>query len=166
VAQYLPRVRGVRMKTARDAIADLLEQALGECWVSSNGEKWSHKIKRRLLSAPEPVRLELAMALTNGISFEFPIESLIPGLLKQPENIRLELAALLNPWRPIETAPKDGEPILLYKPNERRSGDYITAGYWGEWVTSDIEQWIAVAGHPLREPTHWQPLPAPPSEDK
>jgi hypothetical protein len=85
------------MKTARDAIADLLEQALTESWANNDGEKWSHIIKRRLLSAPEPVRLELAIALTNGISLEFPIESLIPGLLKQPENIRLKLVALLNP---------------------------------------------------------------------
>lgn len=76
-------------------------------------------------------------------------------------------------WQPIETAPKDGEAVLLYKPDERRVGEYIIAGYFGEWP-GDGECWIACAGKPLGYfsewqqapqgyPTHWQPLPAPPS---
>lgn len=71
-------------------------------------------------------------------------------------------------WQPIETAPKDGTPILLYKPNEKRMGAYLLAGFW------DVEWW-ACAGSKLvyfsrldqREyghPTHWQPLPEPPEE--
>lgn len=76
-------------------------------------------------------------------------------------------------WQPIESAPKDGEAVLLYKPDERRVGEYIIAGYFGEWP-GDGECWIACAGKPLGYfsewqqapqgyPTHWQPLPAPPS---
>lgn len=64
-------------------------------------------------------------------------------------------------WQPIETAPMDGDCILLFKPDERRSGEYTIVGYWGEWP-GRAECWIACAGQPIRPPTHWMPLPAPP----
>ena len=75
-------------------------------------------------------------------------------------------------WQPIETAPKDGTTILLYKPDERMVGEYILAGYWGEWPGQG-ECWIACDGKPQGYysptaecdqgyPTKWQPLPAPP----
>lgn len=75
-------------------------------------------------------------------------------------------------WRDIESAPKDGEAVLLYKPDERMVGEYILAGYWGEWPERE-ESWIACGGKPLGYhssvtgtpqdyPTHWMPLPAAP----
>jgi len=75
-------------------------------------------------------------------------------------------------WKPIETAPKSGDPILLYKPDERMVGEYIIVGYWGEWPGKG-ECWIACDGKPQgyfsevsqsRQgyPTHWMPLPSPP----
>jgi hypothetical protein len=67
-------------------------------------------------------------------------------------------------WQPIETAPKEeAEPVLLYKPDEGRFGEYLLVGYWGEWP-GEGECWIACAGYNLRPPTHWQPLPAPPED--
>lgn len=72
-------------------------------------------------------------------------------------------------WRPIATAPKDGDPILLFKPDERRSGEYTIVGYWGEWpdgAAIKSERWIACAGYCLREPTHWMPLPPPPQVNR
>jgi len=77
-------------------------------------------------------------------------------------------------WQPIETAPKDGECVLLYKPNERMVGQYIIVGYWGEWPDRE-DGWVAADGKPqgylssvtgTRQgyPTHWQPLPPPPTE--
>ena len=67
-------------------------------------------------------------------------------------------------WQPIETAPKDGTPILSHK-----------AGVWampmivcwldgpgiGEpaWRQYDAEPSIV-----RRHPTHWMPLPTPPRE--
>lgn len=79
----------------------------------------------------------------------------------------------MSDWQPIETAEKDGEPVLLYKPDERMSGEYILAGYWGEWPGNG-ECWIAVGGGPLGWyskvveglqgcPTHWKPLPEAPN---
>lgn len=66
-------------------------------------------------------------------------------------------------WPPIETAPKDGEPFLAYWWREHTNGEryeaaqpYVVAHYMGErlfpsWITEDDL------------PTHWRPLPAPPS---
>lgn len=77
-------------------------------------------------------------------------------------------------WQDIASAPRDGDPVLLYKPDERMVGPYTAAGYWGEWPGQG-EGWIAVGGKPLGyfsqvtqsrqgDPTHWMPLPAPPAE--
>ena len=75
-------------------------------------------------------------------------------------------------WRPIETAPKDGEPILIWKPNERMVGEYMMAAYWDN---SDEPGFVPVGGQhkqgylssvtgtPQGYPTHWRPLPAPPA---
>ena len=66
--------------------------------------------------------------------------------------------APVEPWRPIETAPKDGTHILAY---ERRGGpremwfkiDMHYSAYWQDEFDSEPT------------PTHWMPLvlPSPPS---
>src|SRR6266851_2617052 len=80
------------------------------------------------------------------------------GLLAS-DSIRLELAALFNPWRPIETAPKDGTMILTFVPWLTYPKTLFWAKYADEWrcpATEDAHKY---------EPTHWLPLPTPPSED-
>ena len=68
-------------------------------------------------------------------------------------------------WQPIETAPKDGTHILgfgsgAWTPNgcaETFSGvDYFGNPYWVLCIRNDAESdyW---------EPTHWMPIPAPPT---
>lgn len=61
-------------------------------------------------------------------------------------------------WQPIETAPKDGTPVLVW------DGSDAMVSYWsnvtgldgdGEWHT-----WALCA----EQPTHWMPLPQPPKE--
>ena len=58
-------------------------------------------------------------------------------------------------WRPIETAPKDGEIVLLFT-----RGRFMFLGWWN----MGIKLWYS--GRPLafdlEQPTHWMPLPAPP----
>jgi hypothetical protein len=61
-------------------------------------------------------------------------------------------------WQPIETAPKDGSPILAYQPD---GGcvviswvEYFDGG--GVWTVD----WVDGAEPPT--PTHWMPLPEPP----
>lgn len=83
---------------------------------------------------------------------------------------------LRDEWLPIETAPRDGNPVLLYKPDERMVGEYTLVGYWGEWPGQG-ECWIAANGKPLGYlsqvtgtpqdyPTMWIPVPQPPKELK
>lgn len=54
-------------------------------------------------------------------------------------------------WRPIETASKDGSPVLMAVP---------AAGKW-----SICFGWIGDGSHPSRCATHWMPLPAGPQGD-
>lgn len=63
-------------------------------------------------------------------------------------------------WQPIETAPKDGTRIDVW-----RRGERLTDVFW-----SDEEEWWSYMGDtypiPLAAspaPTHWRPLPAPPA---
>jgi len=63
-------------------------------------------------------------------------------------------------WATIETAPKDGQDLILYMPwtGFVRTGRYRVrgnnAGYW----SADFGKTKARIG----EPTHWMPLPPPP----
>jgi hypothetical protein len=62
----------------------------------------------------------------------------------------------MSEWQPIETAPKDGTDLLLWWPYWSKIPVH---GYWslGEWASlSAISEGDG--------PTHWMPLPAPPTE--
>jgi hypothetical protein len=73
-------------------------------------------------------------------------------------------------WQPIETAPKDGTYVLL-------SGDgHVSVGKWEEdsgrtliagdppyWSPYDHSYWDRLIDDSWFAPTHWMPLPAPPS---
>lgn len=60
---------------------------------------------------------------------------------------------MLNEWKPIATAPLDGSYVLLGRPG------YVDAGQrsWGEW-------WDTRGALIDPKPTHWMPLPEPPTE--
>jgi hypothetical protein len=62
----------------------------------------------------------------------------------------------MKDWKPIETAPKDTmKSILLYTP------EGVQIGWWCEGQS----EWLTCEGKLLwADPTHWQPLPADPSE--
>lgn len=89
-------------------------------------------------------------------------------------------------WRGIDSAPRDGERIILGRPDIDGEGGISVAGYWLEEVEDGVDYMGADAGftdvdyhvfHPGRsfgaesyrytgsQPTHWRPLPAPPIED-
>lgn len=61
-------------------------------------------------------------------------------------------------WQPIETAPKDGTPILM-----RLEGfEWPDVGAWFDAGRNGHDYgWWQSHTMPVR-PTHWQPLPAPP----
>ena len=74
-----------------------------------------------------------------------------------------------NEWQPIETAPRDGTSILGFRPGDTFSGHMITAIYWCGSSPVDSGWWaLCEAGdHSASDefdPTHWMPLPEPPTE--
>lgn len=80
----------------------------------------------------------------------------------------------MSEWQDISTAPKDGTKVLLFTRYFGRHdlGGSFTAvqiGYWDEGkldVPQDHPFWRPAEWHLqlIGNPTHWQPLPKPPSE--
>jgi Protein of unknown function (DUF551) len=62
----------------------------------------------------------------------------------------------MSTWQPIETAPKDGTRILITS----NWTDYANKPLGCEVGRWDGFQWVACE----KEPTHWMPLPEPPSD--
>lgn len=94
--------------------------------------------------------------------------ALLNALLSAPESVRLELTALLNPWRDMKTAPKDGTRILVAFQNHEGQ-TRITCVRWDDdngWLVGRDHAKNIYFGLNRRKPTHWQHLPALPSEDK
>jgi hypothetical protein len=57
------------------------------------------------------------------------------------------------PWRPIQRAPRDGTPILLWIPSDRNTP---CKGYWDR----SLGTWLVASRTVKTEPTHWMPLVA------
>lgn len=74
-------------------------------------------------------------------------------------------------WQPIDTAPRDGEIILISGPGAR--GPYVEAAYWSQcprayggdkrypWVT--LDETNGVNGRMECSPAHWMKLPPHPA---
>jgi hypothetical protein len=83
-------------------------------------------------------------------------ERLLAG--KNGERLRASIAQL-GGWQPIETAPRDGTPILGVSGSTMTTVEWDgdIGGYWSLIVcgsyAEDGEWW----------PTHWMPLPNPPA---
>ena len=88
------------------------------------------------------IGLDIDRALRGEVNEQSPIAG------------RLKLIAEGERWQPIETAPRDGERILLSGPTGR-----ISVGSWEKFDGS----WFWPQG--LAEPTHWQTLPAAPKQE-
>ena len=69
-----------------------------------------------------------------------------------------------NQWQPIETAPKDGTWILVYKPFNLYGFDdskWFVDKYIVRWAD---ECWNISMEDKVIYPTHWMPLPKPPKK--
>lgn len=64
-------------------------------------------------------------------------------------------------WQPIETAPKDGTPVLCGFVGQRLNAKVIFWDDEAEWWCVDDNK---LGPHVLRgpAPTHWMPIPPPP----
>jgi hypothetical protein len=78
-------------------------------------------------------------------------------------------------WQPIETAPKDGTPVLVFSPHAPFSDptNIIVAKFdtWRSDPNGEYSWWsycesvlADISGQIEPEPTHWMPLPPPPTE--
>ncbi len=74
----------------------------------------------------------------------------------------LDEARAQSGWRPIESAPKDGTIIFVYRPSappHRQVGE----DYWQALLDREpYNCWWQSRGN--EQPTLWQPLPTPPAE--
>ena len=65
-------------------------------------------------------------------------------------------------WQPIDTAPKDGTPLLLAEPGEPLGYEipHVTAGYWARSQRYEAGGfWQDVYRDLVVNPTHWTRLP-------
>ena len=68
-------------------------------------------------------------------------------------------------WQPIETAPKDGTRILAYWPDTYGNNSAVQVEtWWGPWGKASTWQSAFEWADGACVPTHWMPLPPPPSE--
>lgn len=68
-------------------------------------------------------------------------------------------------WLPIETAPNDGETVLtIHKDDLFPVTAFCIGGEWLRTFEGPEDVWSPGKWEPLfRPPTHWMPLPTPPS---
>lgn len=69
----------------------------------------------------------------------------------------------MTPWQPIETAPRDGTPLLGFVPSYYQGKGGICLLIWLKNAREPDGHWYD--GHAFKtDPTHWMPLPEPPKE--
>ncbi len=76
--------------------------------------------------------------------------------------------ALEGQWLPIETAPKDGTIIDLWMDDRIADHQFREPDAWwlnGAWVTVNDDFLVFPLPHEFT-PTHWRPLPTPPTQQK
>ncbi len=72
----------------------------------------------------------------------------------------------MSEWQPIETAPKDGQHVLLAITEDGPPGlGYVSEGYYEEdgdrgWYSANTHWTDSYDGSLF--PSHWMPLPKPP----
>ena len=98
---------------------------------------------------PEPLTQERIKALANWLR-EVKSDNQAARLKIHEAADALDAALKEREWQPIETAPKDGTPFIVWWP-----GGYAdTMASWREY--------LGFIGFGEPHATHWQPLPAPP----
>lgn len=108
-------------------------------------------------------------AVTPDEAREIVASLLSKAITTQQSIAKQRLLAFIDhhAWRPIAEAPKDGTIVLLRLPDS----DVCHSGFWGdaERTLSPIHiTWRIAWDHSptIDPPTHFQPLPEPPAEEK
>lgn len=78
----------------------------------------------------------------------------------------LDADALLQSWRPIKTAPRDGTKILALDSRKCMEDEPHALAWWSdrvyEWEKPNRGVWRNSSSFTEFKPSHWQPIPAPP----
>ena len=92
--------------------------------------------------------------------------ALLPALLREVLDRREA-----EDWRDISTAPLTGDRVLVWRPTMCGGKGHIGVAYWASdpyaknsrpfW--SSVEGYISKTENRAHPPTHWRPLPTPPS---
>lgn len=73
----------------------------------------------------------------------------------------------MSEWQPIETAPKNGHPIIAYQPGGVYGSGIsyppsVGLAWWRAADANNPAHWEGPL-NPRDYPTHWMPLPDPPT---
>ncbi len=85
------------------------------------------------------------------------LDRLCDGLMQ----LAKEEAACDDDWQPIETAPKDGTRILVYRPG-KHNHPAVGVDFWQVGHAPYDVWWHSPSNG---QPTHWMSLPPPPKGD-
>lgn len=120
----------------------------GWAWACAHGAdqwglcNWAEPTKEKLLATPKPSPDARAMRVTIWPMRPAPAVAPVAG------------------WQDIETAPKDGSHILFVDAGVVNEGRYIEGHGWWLAHNDPSDSW----GPGQLHPTHWMPMPEPPSE--
>ena len=134
--------------TATDLLAELFGEwpgGLEEIEASLNG--WRRRAQQ----------LEAQLAASPSIQ-----EGRTAGTSVSLNSAQVESSA--SEWRPIETAPKDGNTILIARHMDSFGWIRGYARWDGDWISCGFDAVLSNLG--LAHPTHWMPLPSPPSKEQ
>ena len=70
----------------------------------------------------------------------------------------------MSEWQPIDTAPKDGTPILAYRADHYGKFGNCCVTYWRTNKNGNSYTGFGEFNPTYWPPTHWMPLPKPPAE--
>ena len=74
-----------------------------------------------------------------------------------------EIDAQIRQWQPIETGPRDGTRVWLFYPDAHKDDRQVVG--WFDRDQVDGDRWMDHADcREFIEPSHWRPLPPPPTD--
>lgn len=95
---------------------------------------------------------------------EWPVVHLVIDLRLKPQQLAANRPSpASSPWRPIETAPRDGRTIIVGRDMGEPWGFVRGTGQWAgtSWICRGFTD--PPGGLGLAAPSHWTPFPDPPS---
>ena len=135
-----------------------------------DGPRWHPTLEAAKAAAQADYEARILAALEPVAQPETPIPGQFETMCLAIEDVITGRGFDVDPWQPIETEPKDGESVLIWKPDERMVGEYMMAAYWDDRQGGYVPvggfhkqgYYSETAGRDQGYPTHWMPLPKPP----